>query len=71
MQLKDLKQAISQLKDDDIEVALGIEYTDHISTIAFTGFEHDKKTNIFRMNLRASLFNEEIVSTVEAIKKPL
>lgn len=69
MQLKELKQAIAQLKDDDIEIALGIEYPDHISTIAFTGFEHDKKTNIFRMNLRASPLNEEIVSTVKSVKK--
>lgn len=68
MQLKELKQVISQLKDDDIEIALGIEYPDHISTIAFTGFEHDKKTNIFRMNLRASPFNKEIIET---IKRPL
>ena len=68
MQLKELKQAISQLKDDDIEVALGIEYSDHTSIIAFTGFEHDKKTNIFRLNLRASPFNKEIIET---IKKPL
>ena len=69
MQLKELKQAIAQLKDDDVEVALGIEYPDHISTIAFTGFEHDKKTNIFRMNLRATPFNDNFVLDIEGTKK--
>ena len=69
MQLKDLKQAIAQLKDDDIEIALGIEYPDHISTIAFTGFEHDKKTNIFRMNLRATPLNDNFVLDIEGTKK--